>query len=115
MTSNRKLLFGATLALGVLLPAVGFCSVESSLGNVQSKIQFLLPILATLGLGFAGVSFLIGSPNARSHLILAMIGAAIGFGASSIMGFHSPDRQLIGRQKGTELVMKTGPSLLPSR
>jgi hypothetical protein len=47
----------------------------------------LLPILATLGLGFAGVSFLIGSANARSHLWLSIIGAIIGFGASSIMGF----------------------------
>jgi hypothetical protein len=87
MNSNRKLLLGATIALGVLLPAVGFCSVESSLGNVQSKLQILLPILATLGLGFAGVSFLIGSPNARNHLILAIIGAGVGFGAASIMDF----------------------------
>lgn len=74
------------MVLGLVLPAVGFCSVESSLDNIQSKLEILLPVLATLGLGFAGVSFLIGSPNARSHLWLAIIGAGIGFGASSIMG-----------------------------
>jgi hypothetical protein len=85
--TKRLLLFGATIAAGLALPAIGYCSVESSLGNVQSKIEILLPILATIGLGFAGVSFLMGSPNARNHLILAIIGAAIGFGASSIMGF----------------------------
>ena len=85
--SKRVLLFGAMIALGLALPAVGFCSVESSLGNIQSKIEILLPVLATLGLGFAGVSFLIGSPNARGHLILSIIGAVVGFGATSIMGF----------------------------
>jgi hypothetical protein len=87
MNRKRLLLLGATIALGLVLPTVGLCSVESSLGNVQSKLEILLPILATLGLGFAGVSFLIGSPNARGHLILSIIGAVVGFGATSIMGF----------------------------
>ena len=85
MKSKRMLLLGATVAVGLALPAVGFCSVESSLENVQSKVQMLLPILATLGLGWAGISFLTGNPNARSHLMLAIIGAVVGFGASSIM------------------------------
>lgn len=80
-------MLGVAIALGLVMPAVGFCSVESSLGNVQSKLEVLLPVLATLGLGFAGVSFLIGSPNARGHLMLAIIGAIVGFGATSIMGF----------------------------
>ena len=75
------------LALGLMMPVFSFGSVESSLANVQSKLEILLPVLATLGLGFAGVSFLIGSPNARGHLWLAIIGAIVGFGASSIMGF----------------------------
>lgn len=87
MNRKRLLLNGALVALGIALPALGFCSVESSLGNIQSKLEILLPVLATLGLGFAGVSFLIGSPNARGHLILAIIGAIVGFGATSIMGF----------------------------
>ena len=85
---NRKdlLRLGVVMVLGLVLPAVGFCSVESSLDNIQSKLEILLPVLATLGLGFAGVSFLAGSPNARGHLWLAIIGAGIGFGATSIMG-----------------------------
>lgn len=85
MNSKRLLLSGAVVALGMALPAVGFSSVESSLDNVQSKVQMLLPILATLGLGFAGISFLTGNANARNHLMLAIIGAVVGFGASSIM------------------------------
>ena len=87
MSRNRLLRFGAVTALSLALPILGYCSVESSLGNIQSKLEILLPVLATLGLGFAGVSFLIGSINARSHLILAIIGAIVGFGASSIIGF----------------------------
>lgn len=72
----------------VLLPATGLCgTVENSIDNVEGKIRSLLPVLSTIGLGWAGVSFLIGSPNARNHLILAIIGAAIGFGASSLMSF----------------------------
>ncbi len=87
MNHKRLFMLGVAIALGLVMPAVGFCSVESSLGNVQSKLEVLLPVLATLGLGFAGVSFLIGSPNARGHLMLAIIGAIVGFGATSIMGF----------------------------
>lgn len=66
----------------LIIPAIALCSVESSLMAVQTKlIGTILPLAAILGLVFAGLSFVAGSPNARNHLILAMIGAAIGFGA----------------------------------
>lgn len=72
----------------LILPAIGLCSVESSLIAVQTKlIGTILPLAAILGLVFAGLSFVAGSPNARNHLILAMIGAAIGFGAPSIVSW----------------------------
>ncbi|MGK5085729.1 hypothetical protein WDW37_20765 [Bdellovibrionota bacterium FG-1] len=87
MNRNCWLLLGVVAGIGLAIPTMGYCSVESSLENVQSKLEVLLPVLATLGLGFAGVSFLLGSPNARGHLILAIIGAVVGFGATSIMGF----------------------------
>lgn len=85
MILKRMLFFGVVAGLSFALPLSGYCSVESSLENVQSKIQFLLPLLATLGLGWAGISFITGNPNARTHLTLAIIGACVGFGASSIM------------------------------
>ncbi len=69
-------------------PMLGFCSVESSLSAVQSKlIGTILPLAAIIGLVFAGLSFVAGSQNARSHLMLAIIGAAIGFGAPSIVSW----------------------------
>jgi type IV secretory pathway VirB2 component (pilin) len=72
----------------VAFPMLGFCSVESSLSAVQSKlIGTILPLAAIIGLVFAGLSFVAGSQNARSHLMLAIIGAAIGFGAPSIVSW----------------------------
>lgn len=77
-----------TLILAVSFPLVGFCSVESSLMAVQSKlIGTILPLAAIIGLVFAGLSFVAGSPNARNHLIFAILGAAIGFGAPSIVSW----------------------------
>lgn len=77
-----------TLILIVAFPMFGFCSVESSLAAVQSKlIGTILPLVAIIGLVFAGLSFVAGSQNARSHLVLAIIGAAIGFGAPSIVSW----------------------------
>lgn len=75
-----------TLCAVVLFPTLGFCSVESSLSAIQSKlIGTILPMVSVLGLVWAGLSFAIGHQNARSHLILAVVGALIGFGAPSII------------------------------
>lgn len=69
-------------------PAIGYGSVESTLGSVQDRlITTILPLVAILGLVFAGLSFAMGSQNARSHLVLAIIGAVVGFGAPSIINF----------------------------
>ncbi len=86
--NNQKIFSAITLILIVAFPMLGFCSVESSLAAVQSKlIGTILPLVAIIGLVFAGLSFVAGSPNARSHLVLAIIGAAIGFGAPSIVSW----------------------------
>ncbi|MGZ3783878.1 MAG: TrbC/VirB2 family protein [Bdellovibrio sp.] len=76
------------LAVGLvaLCPELAMASVESTLANIQDKlVSTILPLAAILGLVFAGFSFVMGSPSARSHLILAIIGAFIGFGAQSIV------------------------------
>ena len=72
----------------ILVPMTGYCSVESTLGAIQSKlINTILPLCAVLGLVFAAFSFFTGNPNARSHLWLAIMGMVVGFGAPSIMTF----------------------------
>lgn len=81
-------MFAFVLAFSVLMPIAGYCSVESTLGAIQSKlINQILPLCAVLGLVFAAFSFFTGNPNARSHLWLAIIGMVVGFGAPSIMAF----------------------------
>ena len=67
---------------------VVFADVEGTLAAVQGRlIGTILPLASILGLVFAGLSFVAGSQNARSHLMLAIIGAAIGFGTPSIVRF----------------------------
>ena len=88
MLKQQKMLSILTMFVVIAFPMLGFCSVESSLMAVQSKlIGTILPLAAIIGLVFAGLSFVAGSPNARNHLILAIIGAAIGFGAPSIVSW----------------------------
>lgn len=83
--------FGAKLfgSLGLFfVPVMAFASVESSLMAVQSKlINTVLPLVGILGLVFAAFSFFTGSQNARSHLVLAIMGAVVGFGAPSLIEF----------------------------
>ena len=84
--SHLYLLLFAVIYLG--FPAIGYGSVESTLGAIQGKlIGTILPLASILGLVFAGLSFAAGSPNARNHLMLAIVGAVVGFGAPSIIAF----------------------------
>ena len=81
-------LVAVATAVMVLSPDIALASVESSLGAIQDKlINVLLPLMGIIGLCFAAFSFFVGNPNARSHLFLAMLGAAVGFGAPSIIAF----------------------------
>lgn len=85
---NKKLLLMAliTMGIGIAMPELASASVESTLMNIQDKlISTILPLVSILGLVFAGFSFVMGSPQARTHLILAIIGAVVGFGSQSIV------------------------------
>lgn len=80
------------LAGGALLlfqePAMA--SLESSLINIKMRLTgVLLPMIAVIGIVFAGFSFITGNPNARQHIIYAVVGTMIGFGAQGIIDFIS--------------------------
>jgi len=80
---SRLLLFVLT---GLLGPALAFASVESSLLGLKTVLLgSILPIFAVLALGFAAFSFFTGNPNAKQHLVMAVWGAIILFGAQSIV------------------------------
>ena len=76
----------AFLCLTLLFPELAHATVESSLQNIQDKlINTILPFLAIIGLGLAGISFATGNPNAKNHLVCAIIGCGVGFGAQAIV------------------------------
>ena len=79
---------GVYIALALLLPELGICSVESSLDAIHVKlVNRILPALGAVALCFAAGSFFMGHPNARSHLWMAIMGAGVAFGSSSIIDF----------------------------
>ncbi|MBI3294439.1 MAG: TrbC/VirB2 family protein [Deltaproteobacteria bacterium] len=74
------------LLVMTLFPDVAWATVESTLQNFGSKLSgTILPLVAILGLCYAGFSFITGSPNAKYHLIYAVIGMGIGLGAKAIV------------------------------
>lgn len=65
-----------------------FASLESSLLGIKSKLTgFVLPVLSVIGLLLAGFSFMTGSEKAKQHIVYAILGCAIGFGAQAIVDF----------------------------
>ena len=88
-TRNLLLIFSVFAVCGALfVPQLGYATVEGTLMAVQNKfVNVILPLAAVLGLVYAGFSFVTGSPNARQHLLLAIMGACVGFGAQSIINF----------------------------
>lgn len=82
MNKNNWLL----LFVLMLTPLLAHASVESSLLGIKNVLlSSILPIFAVLGLGFAAFSFFTGSPNAKQHLVYAITGSVICFGAQSIV------------------------------
>lgn len=76
----------ALLAFLILHAQLANASVESSLQGLKDVLLgSVLPLFAVLGLLFAGCSFLAGSQNAKQHLVYAVTGATIIFGAQSII------------------------------
>jgi type IV secretory pathway VirB2 component (pilin) len=82
MSKKQFALFAIIMATAPLAHA----SVESSLTGLKDVLLgSILPIFAVLGLGFAAFSFFTGNPNAKQHLVYAVTGATILFGAQSIV------------------------------
>ncbi len=74
--------------LTMLLQGVALASLESSLIGIKSKLTgVILPLVSVIGLVVATFSFISGNPNAKQHIVYAVVGSAIGFGASSIIDF----------------------------
>jgi len=83
---NPKTRAGVMVFATLLISSLAHASVESSLLGLKTVLLgSILPVLAVIGLGFAGFSFFTGNPNAKQHLMYALIGCAVIFGAQAIV------------------------------
>ena len=86
-TSLCFILFFAVLWL---MPEPAWASLESSLEGIRSSLlRTILPLLAVIGMGLAAISFFLGSPKAKEHFYLALIGAFIAFGGQALVDWLS--------------------------
>jgi len=87
---NEKylILFGLMIFSTLLAPDFAHASLESSLIGIKSKLTgVILPLLSVIGIAIAAISFFTGNPNAKQHIIYAVLGCMFGFGAQAIVDF----------------------------
>ncbi len=71
-----------------LIPDLAHASLESSLIGIKTKLTgVILPLLSVIGIAIAAISFFTGNPNAKQHIIYAVLGCMFGFGAQAIVDF----------------------------
>ena len=69
-----------------LIPMLCFADFDSSLRGIKATLMgVVLPTLSVIGIVFAAFSFSSGSPNAKQHIVYAIIGVCLGFGAQIIV------------------------------
>ncbi len=72
------------------LPEFAHASLESSLVGLKTKLTgVILPLLSVIGIAIAAISFFTGNPQAKQHIIYAVLGCMFGFGAQAIVDFIS--------------------------
>lgn len=82
------ILLGIMVFSMMLVPDLAHASLESSLMGIKSKLTgVILPLLAVIGISIAAISFFTGNPNAKQHIIYAVLGCIFGFGAQAIVDF----------------------------
>ncbi|HLE12950.1 MAG: hypothetical protein A2504_13030 [Bdellovibrionales bacterium RIFOXYD12_FULL_39_22] len=76
--------------VALMAPDLAFAGLESSLVGLKTKLTgVILPVLAVIGMAIAAISFFTGNPNAKSHMVYAILGCIFGFGAQAIVDFIS--------------------------
>lgn len=89
MKNKKTLKLLCTFAIiGLLTPLMAHAGLESSLIGIKTKLTgIILPLLSVIGLGVASISFFTGNPNAKQHMVYAVLGCMFGFGAQAIVDF----------------------------
>ena len=84
------LIAGVCILTLMLAPEFAHASLESSLIGIKSKLTgVILPLLSVIGIAIAAISFFTGNPNAKQHIVYAVLGCMFGFGAQAIVDFIS--------------------------
>lgn len=82
------LVLGLFLMIGLLMPELAHAGLESSLVGLKTKLTgVILPVLSVIGIAIAAVSFFTGNPQAKQHILYAVLGCIFGFGAQAIVDF----------------------------
>ena len=74
----------------VLVPDLAHAGLEDSLFGIKQKLTgVILPLLSVIGIAIGAISFFTGNPNAKQHIVYAVLGCIFGFGAQAIVDFIS--------------------------
>ena len=69
------------------IPNFCFADLQGSLDNIKFQLTHLiLPTISVIGMAIAATSFFTGNPQAKQHMVYAILGCCFGFGAEAIMG-----------------------------
>ena len=72
----------------LLIPELAHAGLEDSLFGIKAKLTgIILPLLSVIGIAIAAVSFFTGNPQAKQHIVYAVLGCCFGFGAQAIVDF----------------------------
>ncbi len=78
------------LLAGLLASGIAFAGLETSLVGIKMKLMtVILPLLSVIGIAIAAISLFTGNPNAKQHIVYAVLGCMLGFGAQAIVDFIS--------------------------
>ena len=87
---NIYLVLGLVLLTSVMMPELAHADLQSSLEGIKDKLTgIILPLLSVIGIAIAAISFFTGNPNAKQHIVYAVLGCIFGFGAQAIVDFIS--------------------------
>lgn len=87
-TRKTYLVLFLVLLIGITVPDLAYADLVSSLNGIKMKLTgIILPLLSVIGIAIAAVSFFTGNPNAKQHIVYAVLGCIFGFGAQAIVDF----------------------------
>lgn len=90
MSKKNAVLILMLVAVMAMVPELAHASLESSLDAIRGRLTgVIMPVLSVIGMCIAGISFYSGNEDAKRHIVYAVFGCLIGFGAQVIVDFFA--------------------------